>query len=156
MKTIQEIMSEKGYPVADNRSYNWKSLNKALQNGFEIAVVEKGYHMKKESIKGGKYNIIMRYKAAGKVYRSYRNFARLGSDCVGDIMVNEVIRFRNMMLESGAIDIEEIKKGKGMELCEKCHGKGIIPQFMHVCKGVCFDCMGLGYGKQGLIHAHKQ
>lgn len=98
----------------------------------------------------------MRYKAAGQVYRSYRNFARLGSDCVGDILINEVIRFRNMMLEAGAIDIEEIKKEKGMELCEKCHGKGIIPQFMHVCKGVCFDCMGLGYVKQGLIHAHKQ
>ena len=154
MKTIQDIMREKGYPVADNRSYSWRSLNKALQNGFEIAVVENGYHVKRESMRCGKYNIRMRYKPAGKVFRSYRSFARCGSDLVGDIMVSEVVKFRNMMLESGAIDIEEVKKEKGMELCEKCKGKGILPHFIHVCKGVCFDCMGLGYGKQGVAHTH--
>lgn len=34
--------------------------------------------------------------------------------------------------------------------CSKCHGRGIIPAFMHYAEGICFDCGGSGIDRNTL------
>jgi hypothetical protein len=30
------------------------------------------------------------------------------------------------------------------ETCGRCKGEGVLPQFSHVCRGICFRCWGTG------------
>lgn len=30
------------------------------------------------------------------------------------------------------------------DTCGRCKGEGVLPQFSHVCKGICFRCWGTG------------
>ena len=154
--TAQEIFKIAGYCTSDNRSINWRNINKAIEFGISIELIKLGYT---QTSKGGtKYRFALKYKLEnGKLYCRYFLADHLkrysnNSDIVADYAIEKIVSFRKELVELGHFENTiKIAQEKGMCKCSKCKGTGIIPAFMHYCKGVCFDCMGLGYGKQGLI-----
>lgn len=154
--TAQEIFKKAKYATSDNRSINWRNINKAIEFGINIEVVELGYTRTSQG--GTKYRFGLKYKLEnGKLYCRYfladhlKRYAS-NSDIVASYLIERIIYFRNELVELGHFESSiKIAQEKGMCKCDKCKGKGIIPAFMYYCEGVCFDCMGLGYGKQGLI-----
>lgn len=39
---------------------------------------------------------------------------------------------------------EELRKLTSKRVCPKCHGLGVIPGYLHVKSGKCFECNGKG------------
>jgi hypothetical protein len=154
--TAQEIYKKAGFATSDNRSMNWRNINKALSFGIIIEQVELGYN---RTSKGGtKYRFALKFKLEnGQLYCKYYigdtlKMYHSNADIIGEFIIERIINFKNELEEKGHFKTAiNIAKEKGMCKCEKCKGKGVIPHFMYYAKGVCFDCMGLGYGKQGLI-----
>lgn len=157
---IQDLFTEKGYSTSDNRSLEWRNINKAVDYGIEIILIPVGKIRTNKS--GFEWKICLKFKIDdGRIFHSYYKAPNLESyvcgkfqsnsyNCVSDQVLTCIINFRQKLIDAGYFSItNEIAKEKGMCKCDKCNGKGIIPAFMHVSKGVCFDCMGLGYGKQG-------
>jgi hypothetical protein len=106
----------------------------------------------RESENGLKYRIRLFFGSRGVVYEapSLKHFNN--SSIVSSCVINCIIDFKAILEREGLFQKAiAIAKEKEMPICTKCKGKGIIPAFMHYCEGVCFDCMGLGYGKQGLM-----
>jgi hypothetical protein len=158
----QDLFKEKGYSVADNRSIGWRNINKAMDYGIEIVLVSVGKIRTNKN--GFNWKICLKYRLKdGRVFKSFYKapnldnfvcgkFQSTSSDVVSDQVLSIIINFRQKLINNGFFPTSvEFEKDKGMCKCDKCRGKGIIPAFMHVSKGVCFDCMGLGYGKQGKI-----
>ena len=50
MKTIQEIAETNGYQSKDNRSFDWRNINKAMGNGFIVEVAPKGKYWVKKNL----------------------------------------------------------------------------------------------------------
>ena len=133
MKTIQEIAETNGYQSKDNRSFDWRNINKAMGNGFIVEVAPKGkYWVKKEF----KYNI--RISNNGKAMFFYRKSISQDECLFANAIIESIGRF---------CEVYPVKYNEEKSLCKcgKCNGKGKILAFMHYAKGVCFDCMGLGY-----------
>ena len=153
--TAQEIFKKAGFATSDNRSLNWRNINKAIQFGIIIEQVELGYNRTSKS--GFKYRLVLKFELEnGQLYCKYYLGDTLkkyhyNPDITAEYIIERIINFKNELEEKGYFKTAiNIAKEKGLCKCEKCKGKGIIQAFMHYCKGVCFDCMGLGYGKQGL------
>jgi len=135
MKTrnkLQELYNEKGYSIScNNRSYFAKSINKALENpNVRLILIEKGY-VKKQS-NGFRYNLAITINGKGKSFRL--------KDFSPEAIAKAFASVTKMPHVKEMIHIHE-----DAHACSKCSGKGIIPAFMHVCDGVCFDCLGIGY-----------
>lgn len=148
--TAQEIFIEKGFKTSDNRSLEWRNINKAMSFGIVVEPVKAGCYRTNKN--GFDYRIKLSFENTITCYSapSLKHFN--DSDVVSSCVVNCIIDFKNDLEKQGIFQkVVEIAKENEMPICNKCKGKGIIPSFMHYCKGVCFDCMGLGYGKQGLI-----
>ena len=129
---LQAIYSEAGFDIqCDNRSYFTKSLNKALSNSsVDFFLVKKGY--KRTNSKGFDYNLRILIDGKGKCFKLTSFDPESICDCFARVAQMTHVK-------------ESINIHQDAYICEKCHGKGIIPAFMHVCKGVCVDCLGIGY-----------
>lgn len=148
--TAQEIFNEKGFKTSDNRSLEWRNINKAISFGIGVQPVEAGCYRKTKNGLG--YRIRLSFGDRGVVYEAPNLKHYNDSSIVSSCVINCIVDFRAILEREGLFQKAiAIAEEKGTPICTKCKGKGIIPPFMHYCKGVCFDCMGLGYGKQGLI-----
>ena len=148
--TAQENFNEKGFKVSDNISLEWRNINKAMSFGIGVEPVKAGCYRTNKN--GFDYRIKLSFEKTITYYSapSLKHFN--SSDIVASCIIDCIIDFKNNLEKKGVFQkVVEIAKEKEMHICTKCKGKGIITAFMHYCKGVCFDCMGLGYGKQGLI-----
>ena len=130
---LQKIYTEKGYNITtDNRSYFTKSINKVLSNeNVVLKLCDSGYHWSKK-ITGFKYNCKILINKKGKIFE-LKNF-NPESICDAFALVTQMPHVK-----------QSIEVYQDAYKCDKCSGKGIIHAFMHVCKGVCFDCLGIGY-----------
>ena len=160
--TSQELFKEKGYQTSDNRSIEWRSINKALDYGIKIILVTIG---KVRTNKNGyDWKICLQYtNSEDEFLQTYYKAQNLeayvcgkwqsnSSDVVSNQVLSCILDFRTRLIDKGILETGlDLEKDPTMCKCSKCNGKGIIPAFMHVSKGVCFDCMGLGYGKQGKV-----
>jgi hypothetical protein len=148
--TAQEIFNEKGFKTSDNRSLEWRNINKAMSFGIGVEPVKAGCYRTNKN--GFDFRIKLSFENINTYYSapSLKHFC--SSDIISGCVISCIIDFKDNLEKKGVYQkVVEIAKEKEMPICCKCKGKGIIPSFMHYCKGVCFDCMGLGYGKQGLI-----
>ena len=129
---LQAIYKEAGFDIyCDNRSYFTKSLNKALsKSNVYLILIKKGYVA--TNANGFKYNLMIRIDGKGKCFKL--------TSFDPESICNCFARVAQMPHVKEAINIHQ-----DAYICEKCHGKGVIPAFAHVCKGVCFDCLGIGY-----------
>ena len=128
---LQAIYTEGGYGITcDNRSYFTKSLNRALSNNnVDFTLIKKGYVANKKN--GFKWNLRIRIEGKGKVFLLRSFTPKTLIECF--TLVTKMEHVKSIHIHEGATP------------CSKCNGKGIIPAFMHVCDGVCFDCLGIGY-----------
>jgi hypothetical protein len=46
--------------------------------------------------------------------------------------------------------------GRTVTECKRCHGRGKIPHYGHVLKGICFECDGAGVKLYGLLAARRR
>ena len=148
--TAQEIFTEKGYETSDNRSIEWRNINKAISFGIVVEPVKAGCYRTNKN--GFDYRIKLSFGNTVTYYSapSLKHFS--SSDVVSSCVISCIIDFKTNLEKKGIFQkVVNIAKENEMPICSKCKGKGIIHAFMHYCKGVCFDCMGLGYGKQGKI-----
>lgn len=129
---LQDIYEAAGYDLkCDNRSYFTKSINKALCNeNVSFLLIKKGFVATNSN--GFKYNAKVLINGKGKSFKLTSFDPEYICDCFAKVAQMPHVK-------------ESINIHQDAYVCEKCHGKGIIPAFMHVCKGVCFDCLGIGY-----------
>lgn len=129
---LQAIYNEGGYDIyCDNRSYYTKSINKALQNSsVDFMLIKKGYVATQGN--GFKWNLRIRIEGKGKVFNLKSFSPETIAECFASVSRMEHVK-------------ESIHIHEDAYPCTKCGGEGIIPAFMHVCEGVCFDCLGIGY-----------
>jgi hypothetical protein len=133
MAQFKEILEKAGYNSNyDNRSYYYKAVNNAIQNnGVIINIIKKGKAARTKD--DFKYNYTI--SIAGKKVYFYNKYQAIDPESVltslGKLLMTPEIK--------NALNI-----GTGCK-CEKCNGKGYISAFSHICKGVCFDCLGIGY-----------
>ncbi len=136
MKTenkLQAIYDEKGYDLqCDNRSYFTKSLNKALRNDSVRFELCKCGFVRRTNSTGFVYNLKIHINGKGKVFKLKSFNPESLCDCFAEVAKMEHVR-KSIHIHQDAYE------------CSKCGGKGIIPMFMHICQGVCFDCLGIGY-----------
>lgn len=130
---LQAIYKREGYDIyCDNRSYFTKSLNKAFCNdSVEFFLCKKGCYWKRKR-DDYKYNLKILIAGNGKIFYLKNFDPETICDCFATVAKMEHVK-------------ESINIHQDAYECSKCRGKGIIPAFMHVCKGVCFDCLGVGY-----------
>lgn len=130
---LQAIYKEQGYDIdCDNRSYFTKSINKMLCNdSVKFILCEKGYSWKRKK-DDYKYNLKILIEGKGKIFNLTSLDPESICNCFAKVAQMEHIK-------------ELVHVHQDAYVCDKCNGKGIIPAFMHVCNGVCFDCLGIGY-----------
>ncbi len=130
---LQLMYSESKMDIyCDNRSYFTKSINKALLNpNVQIKICEKGHYWTSPITKF-KYNLVIRINGKGQMW--YKKDFSPESICNCFAIVTKMPHVK-----------EYIHIHQDAYECSKCSGKGIIPHFMHVSQGVCFDCLGIGY-----------
>ena len=117
--------------VCDNRSYFTKSINKALSNSnVYFSLIKKGYVATNSN--GFKYNLMIHIDGKGKCFKLKSFDPESICDCFTRVAQMPHVK-------------ESVNIHQDAYICEKCNGKGVIPAFMHFCKGVCFDCLGIGY-----------
>lgn len=129
---LQAIYKAAEYDIAcDNRSYFTKSLNKALSNSnVNFLLVKNGYV--RTNSNGFDYNLRIFINGKGKCFMLKSVDPESLCDCFARVAKMPHVK-------------ESITIHQGAYICSKCNGKGIIPAFMHVCSGICFDCLGIGY-----------
>lgn len=156
IRKAQELFQEKGYQTSDNRSIEWRSINKALDFGIKIILVDvgkvrtskSGYKWKIGLEYTNSENQLLRayYKAQNLVHFTCGEWQSRPSDVVSSQVLSCILHFRKALIDKGVIRTgPDLEKEPTMSKCSKCNGKGVIPAFMHVSQGVCFDCMGVGY-----------
>ena len=158
----QDLFMSKGYRTSDNRSVEWRSINKALDYGIDIILV--GVGKERTNKRGYNWKVCLQYTTTeNQLFQKYykaQNLERVvcgkwessSSDVVSCQVLDCILDFRQRLIDKGMFKVGiDFEKEPSMCKCSKCNGKGVIPAFMHVAKGVCFDCMGLGYGKQGKL-----
>lgn len=129
---LQAIYIANGYDITcDNRSYFTKSINKALTNPNVIfQLCDKGKVWRRDE--NYVYNLRILIQGKGKTFKIKDFSPEKIAECFANVAKMDHVK-------------ETIKIYQDAYVCDKCRGKGIIPAFMHVCKGVCFDCLGVGY-----------
>ena len=129
---LQAIYEAAGYDLkCDNRSYFTKSINKALCNeNVSLSLIKKGFVA--TNANGFKYNVRVLIEGKGKSFKLTSFDPESICDCFAKVSLMPHVK-------------ESINVHQDAYVCGKCNGKGIIPAFRHVCKGVCFDCLGIGY-----------
>ena len=135
MKKLQDIFKASDYEVNfDNRNNAAKSINQVLANSnIEIFLVKKGFVRTTEG--GFKYTVSIRIVE----HKLYNQFYVL------NITPYEILKcLATFLLRKEVKELIQSEISTPCE-CRKCEGKGIIPDFLHYAKGVCFDCMGIGY-----------
>jgi hypothetical protein len=158
----QDLFQAKGYQTSDNRSIEWRSINKALDYGIDIILV--GVGKERTNKKGYNWKICLKYNTSeNRFFQAYYKAQNLdhfvcgkwqssSSGVVSSQVLSCILDFRQKLIDKGVFQTDiDFEKEPTMCKCSKCKGKGIIPAFMHISKGICFDCMGLGYGKQGKL-----
>ena len=128
---LQEIYDKAGRDITcDNRSYYTKSINKALANpNVEMVMVKKGYV---RTLNGFDWDLKITINGKGKVFNLKSFTPETLADCFAKVAKMPHVK-------------ESVHIHQGSSPCTKCNGKGIIPAFMHVSQGVCFDCLGIGF-----------
>lgn len=129
---LQDIYEKAGFDLkCDNRSYFTKSINKALLSSeVDFLLIKNGY-MRKNS-NGFNYNLRIYIYGKGKCFMLKSFDPESICDCFARVSQMPHVK-------------ESINIHQDAYICDKCHGKGVIPAFRHICKGVCFDCLGVGY-----------
>ena len=129
---LQSIYESAGFDIkCDNRSYFTKSINKAIcRENVSFLLIKKGFVA--TNANGFKYNVKVLIDGKGKYFKLTSFDPEAICDCFAKVAQMPHVK-------------ESIHIHQDAYLCEKCNGKGIIPAFAHVCKGVCFDCLGIGY-----------
>jgi hypothetical protein len=131
---LQQLYSEKGYNFStDNRCPYTKSINQALATGqIKIELCRKGCHWERKK-DGFKYRLRIVINDMARIYFfKGEPTPEYICDCVGKLLNRDDVRIN-------------IKIHEDAYKCDKCGGKGYIIAFKHVCQGVCFSCLGLGY-----------
>jgi hypothetical protein len=129
---MQAIYKAAGFDLeCDNRSYFTKSLNKALSNSnVHFLLVKKGYI--RTNSNNFNYNLRILINGKGKYFMLKSFDTESICDCFARVAQMPHVK-------------ESITIHQDAYVCDKCKGKGLIHAFMHVSKGVCFDCLGIGY-----------
>jgi len=142
INTIKGIFAAAGFPCEHEtrRSRAFKGLCDLIESGlitFEIC--ENGFHW--VSKKGNQYNVLVqgvgrlsRYKIKGNV-QPINILKACGNFLQGEEVKKEIKSFVNLDLS-----------------CDRCQGRGHIPQYSYWCNGICFECYGTGYSKKKKIH----
>jgi len=144
MNKVNQLFLESGRPnQGDNRNFFVKALDKVLTDGFiSIKIQQDGkiWTNPKHIDSNGnliKFNIeITGYGWRRRVYKNSFSAKDLLEE-VGSFIQNPSISDKHIK----SISVS------GLEVCEceRCNGKGIIPQFHYYCSGICFECYGSKY-----------
>jgi hypothetical protein len=129
---LQAAYKAAGFDLqCDNRSYFTKSLNKALSNSaVYFLLIKKGYMGTNSN--NFNYNLRIFINGKGKCFMLKSFDPESICDCFAKVAQMPHVK-------------ESITIHQDAYVCAKCNGKGVIPAFSHFCKGVCFDCLGIGY-----------
>jgi hypothetical protein len=129
---LQDIYKNAEFDLkCDNRSFFTKSINKALSNpNVDFLLVKKGY--KRINSNNFGYNLRIRINGKGKYFMLKSFDPESICDCLAKVAQMPHVK-------------ESITINQDAYVCEKCNGKGFIPAFNHICGGVCFNCLGIGY-----------
>lgn len=139
---IKSILESAGrISKLDNRSAIAKGINTCIENGMvEIKVSEKNMVLRNPSYldeNGNKKQFTLSISGFGRISRFYIKDSNMSER----VIIEKLGQFLHSDL---------VKKEVGVRLnsvceCDRCNGKGIIPQFHYFCSGICFDCYGSGY-----------
>lgn len=128
----------------DNRQRATKTLNEILSKGdIRIEVCEEGQAWYKDENPSKKWNLEIKgfgYSLKRQVLRKHGGLTpHTTLICIVSFLKNEKIREK----------IGEVYAHVNNK-CERCNGRGIIPQFHYYMNGICFDCYGTGLPKNGI------
>lgn len=133
MQTIQEIMKKANRPY-NEKSFFIKSINKVIANGMKIQMTDYGRINKRSC--GHIYNV--KLSQYGRAY-----YVKLNFDFKLDDLAIEISNF----VKSESYKKAFTKANQDVDLlrvCKKCKGNCILPQYIRICSGICFECSGTG------------
>lgn len=110
-----------------------KSINNALATGkIKIKLATNGYVFERRK-DGFKYRLRITINTVSRIYQFKSDpTPEYICDCIGNLLKRDDVRATFKIYEDAYT-------------CDKCNGKGYIIAFSHICQGVCFSCLGLGY-----------
>lgn len=146
MTRLKDIFANAGYAIdTDRRNYSYKCLDDLLNiHGVNLWVQEKGRVW--ISPNGFRHNVRL-------------NVPTGNQDTNGELLYLPIRLYLHTVsilniLSAFSEQYPKIKErtvyGKNINscnkiTCSKCNGSGYLPMFSHYCKGLCFDCMGIGF-----------
>jgi hypothetical protein len=133
---IQEIFAAAGFDEKpNNRSFRTRAINAALLQGVVLKVARKGLVFTSEKpLANGKF--VHGYFVLPGGFKTRFRFTteRSRAEEIFDLLGRKITEHKG----SFPVSIDA-------PTCSKCGGRGNIPAFSHICNGVCFDCLGLGF-----------
>jgi hypothetical protein len=147
MDTLKNLLETAGYTcTSDNRNYAHKAVNNALLTG-ECKVELKKQGFVGTGRDGFKYNLRVSVGIISRIaYIRPSYYSSIQKRNVVQISAEDILTQLGKLLQNPEVKAAlKLKKAEEGEVCVKCSGKGHIPAFSHVCQGVCFDCLGVGY-----------
>lgn len=162
---IIEMLNAAGYSnTGDNRNYVIRSLNTLIDSGLlEIVFipaerVNAGSRYMYTGNDGKRHGTGYKFQMFGKWYaghwmpknRQWRMWGETGIEPIvyRSIDITKLSAQVARIMEINRSGFDSIRAG--VCECAKCNGKGVIPAFAHVCKGICFDCAGTGVDRRDL------
>jgi hypothetical protein len=144
MNKVNQLFLESGRPEqGDNRNYFVKALDKVLADGFiSVKIQQAGKIWTNPKHKDSNGNLI-KFNIEISGY-GWRRRVYLSSFSAKDLL-KEVGSFIQIPSVSDAHSKSISVSGLEVCQCERCNGKGIIPQFDYYCGGICFECYGSKY-----------
>lgn len=142
----QDIFSEKGYSITDNRNIEWKAINTILNMGVEIAISDIGFEHTNKN--GYSWKLAVKLGTSVAYYKAKSmdvfvggkwcsNSAKEISRCVLDCLIS----FRRLIIEEGNTEFIESSL---TDFCKVCNGTGINKEYRHIHDGICYTCYGFG------------
>ena len=144
MKTVKEIFEAEGHTYdKDGRNRTHRSLQSLLDSELvTFRVCEKGKVWTNKS-NGFKYNVRVSVKRPEGTY-----FTQYIKSSITNIDGYDILKLIGQTLQLDAVK-SFMKSNVDIDCtCQKCEGRGIIPQFGYYCNGICFDCYGLGFNRK--------
>jgi hypothetical protein len=144
MKNFNEILKDAGYASCfDKRNKKYNAINHAIENGFEVFIVEKGFV---NTLKNGKkYNLKVKFAKDGKFCQKTSTITT--NSHYEDAFLEYALEFVIYLNNTQKDFIQTYIKQTADCTCDKCNGTGYLPQFHYFADGICFQCMGVGVKK---------